>query len=210
MHTRCTSDARVFQLEADHNLHGATSDCDIVMAVAVAAVCTPEVCDVTSHRDIMARDVSSRSGLHTTQAAQKKSPNFTHRTEAASPMHKVWDFLWSPHFVRCVLPLVCLVVAISLSLSRFFSWSPFKSRPSFNQVLACSTFVIRACAQHVHDMAASIRTCAKLARPLHGRPQDADTCYPVCGGSVDTTLRGPLGAATAQRIAVTLPPPPSI
>ena len=141
------------------------------MAEAVAAVCTPEVCNVTSHRDIMARDVSSRSGLRTTQAAQKKSPNFTHRTEAASPMRKVWDFLWSPHFVRCVLPLVCLVVAISLSLSRFFSWSPFKSRPSFNQVLACSTFVIRACAQHVHDMAASIRTCAKLARPLHGRPR---------------------------------------
>ena len=59
----------------------------------------------------------------------------------------------------------------------------------------------------VHDMAASIRTSAQLARPLHGRPQDADTCYPVCGGSVDTTLRGPLIAATAQRVAVTLPPP---
>ena len=165
-----------------------------------------------SHRIVTSWLAMSHRDQACTQHKQPRKKVPTLRIAMQPPVLcvKFGTFLWSPHFVRCVLPLVCLVVAISLSLSRFFSWSPFKSRPSFNQVLACSTFVIRACAQHVHDMAASIRTCAQLAKPLHGRPQEADTCYPVCGGSVDTTLRGPLTAATAQRVAVTLPPPPSL
>jgi len=50
-------------IKSNRNLHSVISDRDIVMAagVAVAAVCTPEVCDVTSRRDIKAHDVTSRS-----------------------------------------------------------------------------------------------------------------------------------------------------
>ena len=85
----------------------------------------------TAQRIVSTATLGQASNTHDVQAhctclhlcapkrMQKKSPNFTHRTEAASSMRKVWDFFHARTFCASFLYVGFASLPLSLSLFRF-------------------------------------------------------------------------------------------